>query len=193
VEREGSEEPRGPEVVPSAEAAEAVEAGDEELRSLQDALQKAREAQAQAEDQLLRKAAEFDNYRKRVQRDLVDLRPQVVAETLRAFLPVLDGFERALSTPNEAAEDFRRGVELIQRQLNDVTRKLGMEAVSAVGKRFDPHVHEAIEMVETDAAPDHVVLEELQKGYRLKERLIRPAMVRVARNSNPQPDRDIQS
>ena len=169
--------------LPTAEMTE-PEASAAALRSAQEALQQAREAQAQAADQLLRKAAEFDNYRKRVQRDMVDLRPQVVADTLRYFLPVLDGFERALSVPSEAAEDFRKGIELIHRQLCEVTRKLGLEPIAAVGQPFDPHVHEAIEMVETDAAPDHSVVEELQKGYRLKERLVRPAMVRVARHPN---------
>jgi molecular chaperone GrpE len=81
-----------------------------------------------------------------------------------------------------AKSDLRSGVELIHKQLNDALQKLGVRAVPAKGEQFDPHVHEAVEMVETSEAEDHEVLEELQRGYKLKERLLRPAMVKVARN-----------
>ena len=96
-------------------------------------------------------------------------------------MPVLDSFERALQVKSDPA-DFRSGVELIYRQLQDALTKLGVRAIPAKGEPFDPHVHEAIEMVETTDAPDHQVLEELQRGYKIKDRLLRPAMVKVAKN-----------
>ena len=94
----------------------------------------------------------------------------------------LDSFERALQTKSETA-DFRGGVELIYKQLQDALAKLGVKPVAAKGQPFDPHQHEAIEMVETTEVPDHEVIEELQRGYKYKDRLLRPAMVRVAKNS----------
>jgi molecular chaperone GrpE len=95
---------------------------------------------------------------------------------------VLDSFERALRASPEKSE-FHSGVELIYKQLEDALAKLGVRPILARGEQFDPRFHEAIEMVDTEEAPDHQVLDELQRGYKLKERLLRPAMVRVARNS----------
>ena len=97
------------------------------------------------------------------------------------MLPVIDSFERALQAKSEAG-DFRTGVELIYKQLQDVLAKMGVRPIAAKGEQFDPHVHEAIEMVETPDAADHEVLEEWQRGYKFKDRLLRPAMVRVANN-----------
>jgi len=94
---------------------------------------------------------------------------------------VVDSFERALATYTEKSE-LRSGIELIYRQLTDGLAKLGLQPIAAKGERFDPHVHEAVEMVDTPSAADHEVLEELQRGYKLKDRLLRPAMVKVARN-----------
>ena len=94
---------------------------------------------------------------------------------------MVDSFERALQAKSDPA-DFRAGVELIYKQLQDVLAKLGVRPISAKGEQFDPHVHEAIEMVETPDAADHEVLEEWQRGYKFKDRLLRPAMVKVAKN-----------
>ena len=102
-------------------------------------------------------------------------------DAFSTLLPVLDSFERALQV-KAAAGDFRSGVELIYKQLQDALAKLGVRRIPAKGEQFDPHLHEAIEMVETGDTPDHEVLEELQHGYKLKERLLRPAMVKVAKN-----------
>ena len=101
----------------------------------------------------------------------------------RLFCPALDSFERALQAPTNQLNEFRGGVELIYKQLQDALAKLGVRAIPAKGERFDPHVHEAIEMVETTDVPDHQVVDELQRGYKLKDRLLRPAMVKVAQNS----------
>jgi molecular chaperone GrpE len=141
-------------------------------------------------DRLARSQAEFDNARKRAVREQAEFRDFAAADVLRGLLPVLDSFERALKLSplkqslNGAPEnEFRSGVELIYRQLQDALVKAGAQPIKAVGEPFDPKVHEAIEMVDTAEVPDHHVLDELQRGYRYKDRLLRPAMVRVARNS----------
>jgi molecular chaperone GrpE len=134
-------------------------------------------------DRLARMQAEFDNARKRAAKEQQDYRDYALADTVKAIIPVLDSFERALRTSPEKSE-FHAGVELIQKQLQDALAKLGVRAISAKGEPFDPRYHEAVEMVETTDAEDHQVLEELQRGYTLKDRLLRPAMVRVAKNPN---------
>jgi molecular chaperone GrpE len=133
-------------------------------------------------DRLARSQAEFDNARKRAAREQAEFRDFAAADVLRGLLPVLDSFERALRAGGDGSE-FRSGVELIYRQLQDALLKAGVQPIKAVGEPFDPKVHEAIEMVDTNEAPDHHVLDELQRGYKYKDRLLRPAMVRVARNS----------
>src|SRR6185369_13119043 len=132
-------------------------------------------------ERLARLQAEFDNYRKRAAKENADYRDYAVSDAARSLLPVIDSFTLALKNAAAKPEDLRKGVELIFKQLQDVLQKLNIERVPAQGEPFDPRVHEAIEMVETDAAPDHHVLEELQPGYRIKGRLLRPAMVRVAK------------
>src|ERR1700727_1331263 len=132
-------------------------------------------------DRLARAQAEFENARRRASKEQQDFRDYAAADTIRPLLPVLDSFERALQVKSEPA-DFRNGVELIYKQLQDALAQIRIRAIAAQGEPFDPHVHEAIEMVETSDAPDHEVLEELQRGYKFKDRLLRPAMVKVARN-----------
>jgi molecular chaperone GrpE len=134
-------------------------------------------------DRLARLQAEFENARKRAAREQQEFREFAVADAIKALLPAIDSFERALQAPASQALEFRSGVELIYKQLQDALSKLGVRTVPAKGEHFDPHVHEAIEMVETSEVPDHQVIEELQRGYKLKDRLIRPAMVKVAQNS----------
>jgi len=133
-------------------------------------------------DRLARLQAEFDNARKRAVREQQEFREFAAADVIRNFLPILDSFELALKAGGNAG-DFRSGVELIYRQFQDALQKVGVQPIAAVGQVFDPRVHEAIEMVDTTEVPDHHVLQELQRGYKYKERLLRPAMVRVARNS----------
>ena len=133
-------------------------------------------------DRLARLQAEFDNARKRAAREQSDFREYAVADAIKALLPILDSFDRALAT--HAGDESLRGIELINKQFYDALSKLGVRAIPAAGEPFDPHLHQAIEMVETSDAPDNTVVEELQRGYKLKERLLRPSMVRVARNPN---------
>ncbi|MGA2922109.1 MAG: nucleotide exchange factor GrpE [Candidatus Sulfotelmatobacter sp.] len=132
-------------------------------------------------DRLARMQAEFENARRRTVKEQQDFRDYAAAEAIKSLLPVLDSFERALQVKSEAAE-FRNGIDLIYKQLQTVLGKLSLQPIAAKGKPFDPHYHEAIEMVDTAEAPDHQVIEELQRGYKLKDRLLRPAMVKVARN-----------
>jgi molecular chaperone GrpE len=132
-------------------------------------------------DRLARAQAEFENARRRASKEQQDFRDYAAADAIKPLLPVLDSFERALQVQSEPA-DFRSGVELIYKQLQDALAKVGVKAIPAKGEQFDPHVHEAIEMVETSDAADHEVIEELQRGYKIKDRLLRPAMVKVAKN-----------
>jgi molecular chaperone GrpE len=144
-------------------------------------LQKLRAERSDLYDRLARLQAEFENYRKRAAKENADYRDFAVSDAARALLPVIDSFSLALQNASARPEDLRKGVELIHKQLQDVLQKLNVERIPSQGEPFDPRVHEAIEMVESDAAPDHHVLEELQPGYRIKGRLLRPAMVKVAK------------
>ena len=162
----------------SAAASAGPAAGESALAS---ELQKLRVERDTLLDRLARAQAEFENARRRSAKEQQDFRDYAAADAIKPLLPVLDSFERALQA-RSAAGDFRSGVELIYKQLQDALAKLGVRAVPAKGEPFDPHFHEAIEMVETSDAPDHEVVEELQRGYKLKDRLLRPAMVKVAKN-----------
>ena len=133
-------------------------------------------------DRLARLQAEFDNARKRAVREQQEFREFAAADVIKNFLPILDSFKLALKARGGDSSDFRNGVELIYRQFEDALQKIGVVPIAAVGEVFDPRIHEAIEMVDTSEAPDQHVVDELQRGYKYKERLLRPAMVRVARN-----------
>src|SRR5947207_3835898 len=165
---DGNEEPQSSTGEPRAEHVSEVD----KLRAERDMLI----------DRLARMQADFDNARKRASREQQDFRDYALADTIRALIPVLDSFERALKSSPEKSE-FHVGVELIHKQLQDVLTRLGVQAVLAAGQQFDPRYHEAIEMVDAEDSRDNEVIEELQRGYKLKDRLLRPAMVRVARNS----------
>lgn len=132
-------------------------------------------------DRLARLQAEFDNYRKRETRERADYRDYALINTVEQFLPVLDNFQLALSTQS-SAEQLRSGVELIVRQMGEVLRSLGVQAIPTLETQFDPRLHEAIEMVEREDLPDHQVMDEVRRGYTLRDRLLRPALVRVATN-----------
>jgi molecular chaperone GrpE len=144
-------------------------------------LQKLKAERDSLVDRLARTQAEFENARRRASKEQQDFRDYAAADAIKPLLPVLDSFERALQVKSDPG-DFRGGVELIYKQLQDALAKAGVKAIPAKGEQFDPHVHEAIEMVETNDAADHEVIEELQRGYKIKDRLLRPAMVKVAKN-----------
>ena len=134
---------------------------------------------ADLQDRLLRSQAEFQNLRKRTERERVELFEYASMEAVRVLLPVLDDFERAMKAETEAKE-YAAGIELIYTRFYDTLKKLGLEPVDSRGQPFDPQIHHAVDMVETEEAPDHTVLDEFQRGYNFKGRLLRPAMVKVA-------------
>jgi molecular chaperone GrpE len=144
-------------------------------------LQKVKAENSELLQRMARMQAEFENAKRRAAREQQDFKEYALADAVRSLLPVLDSFDRALAS-NASGENFRAGMELIDRQFHDALARLGVTEIASQGQPFDPAQHEAIEMVATEETPDHHVHQELQKGYRLKDRLLRPAMVRVAKN-----------
>jgi molecular chaperone GrpE len=130
-------------------------------------------------DRLLRTRAEFDNARRRAERERSDFLQFATMELVRDILPVLDDCERALQVET-TDRDYARGVELIYQRLFETLKKAGLEPVETAGREFDPNLHQAVERVETDEAEDQSILGEFQRGYNFKGKLLRPAMVRVA-------------
>jgi molecular chaperone GrpE len=148
----------------------------------QEELERTRRERDALLDRLARLQAEFDNYRKRLAREQQEFRDYALADAIKNLLPVVDSFDCALASPARDSEEFHSGIELINRQFHDALTRLGVQPIAAKGEPFDPNLHQAVQMVETDEVEDHHVLEELQRGYKLKDRLLRPAMVRVATN-----------
>jgi molecular chaperone GrpE len=129
-------------------------------------------------DRYLRGQAEFQNFRKRVEKERIELLEFASTEAVRALLPVIDDFERALKSETLDPE-YGKGMELIYQRLYEALKKLGLEPIVSTGQPFDPHIHHAVEMVETEDVPDHTVVAEFQRGYNFKGRMLRPAMVKV--------------
>jgi molecular chaperone GrpE len=135
---------------------------------------------------LLRRQADFDNYRKRIEKERGEDSKRYTARMVEALIPIIDGFEHALAAHREPAyENYRKGFELIYKQLLDNLTKLGVERVEPVGQHFDPHLHQAVERTETDEAEDGTILQAYQPGYVFHGRVLRPAMVRVAVHATP--------
>jgi molecular chaperone GrpE len=132
-------------------------------------------------DRLARVQAEFENARKRAEREKAEFRDHATGSVVERFLPVLDNFELALKSA-ASAEQLRSGVGLIVKQMEEILEKMQVNAIPAVGETFDPRVHEALGTVERDDIPDHHVAEEIRRGYKIRDRLLRPALVRVAHN-----------
>jgi len=166
---------------PASVSAETPSGAAEEPSALAAELQKLKAERDTLLDRLARMQAEFENARRRAGKEQQEFRDFATADAIKSLLPVMDSFERALQAKSGPG-DFRSGIELIYKQLQDALVKLGVRPIPAKGEPFDPHYHEAIEMVETSEAADHEVLDELQRGYKFKDRLLRPAMVRVAKN-----------
>ena len=133
-------------------------------------------------DRLARLQAEFENARKREAKERTEFREYAVGNAVEAFLPALDNFHLALKA-QASPEQFRSGVELVAKQMEEAMKSLGVVAVETVGAAFNPHMHEALSRVETAEHPDEQVLEEVRRGYRIRERLLRPALVTVAHNA----------
>jgi molecular chaperone GrpE len=132
------------------------------------------------QDRLLRRQAEFENFRRRNERDRSDFLEYAGMEFVRELLPILDDFERARKTEC-SDESYRKGIELIYQRLQDALKKMGVEPIDAApGTQFDPNLHQAVVRQETEEAPDNTILEQFQRGYNFKGKLLRPAMVKVA-------------
>jgi molecular chaperone GrpE len=158
-----------------------------ELKRVEGELKKLTDERQEFNDRLARRQAEFDNFRKRTERERSETYNRSLAEVVRRLLPVLDNLQRALDAERvvevKESEEFRhflQGVELINRQLGGMLESLGVEAVPTVGELFDPHVHEAVATEETDKVEPDTITQEMQRGYRLGDKLLRPAMVKVA-------------
>ncbi len=134
-------------------------------------------------DRLLRKTAEFDNYRKRTERDRQALNEAAAASMIQELLPLMDDLERALKAESvgEGAEAYRRGVELIHKQLGEILQKRGVRVIEALGADFDPHYHQAVSYEPAEGRREGEVIEEFRRGYMLGDRLLRPSMVKVAK------------
>jgi molecular chaperone GrpE len=150
--------------------------------ALKDELEQVRGERDQLLDRLARLQAEFENARRRDVKEKADLRDYAVQNTVEPFLSVMDNFQLALKSGG-TAEQLRAGVELILKQMEEALRGLNVQAVETVGTQFDPRIHEALGSIETAEFPDHQVMEEIRKGYKIREKLLRPALVRIAANS----------
>jgi molecular chaperone GrpE len=158
----------------TAEASGEIPAGRTEFEQL-------KSERDQLVDRLARLQAEFENARKRAERERLEFRDYATGNVVEQFLPVLDNFELALKSSG-SAQQLRHGVELIVKQMEEILRKLHVKPVPAVGEAFDPRMHEALGAVDRDDMPDQHVAEEIRRGYQMRERLLRPALVRVAHN-----------
>lgn len=173
---------------PAGEQEESVDSADESGAApeaatvpVEEQLQQLEKEKADIYDQLLRQRAEFENVRKRLDREAEEKRRFAESKLVESLLPVLDGLERALaSLPEGGPEGFGQGVELIYQQFLDTLTQAGLKPFESVGQPFDPFYHHAVERVETTEYPDHQVLEEMQRGYLFKDKVLRPALVKVA-------------
>ena len=162
----------------SSDNVEPIDAGEPVSRSEFDQMKAERD---QLVDRIARLQAEFENARKRAERERLEFRDYATGSVVEQFLPVLDNFELALKS-DSSAEQLRSGVSLIVKQMEDVLKQMQVIPVPAIGEAFDPRVHEALGSVERDDLPDQHVAEEIRRGYKLRERLLRPALVRVVHN-----------
>jgi len=137
-------------------------------------------------DRLLRKQAELDNFRKRTQREKEELRQYAAEDLIRSLLPTLDSVERALQRCDETVpRAFCEGLQLIHREFREALGRAGVTVINTSGQLFDPHLHQAVETVNAPGRREHEIVEELQRGYKLKDRLLRPAVVKVATGGAP--------
>ena len=153
-----------------------------ETSDLATELEQLRGERDQLVDRLARLQAEFDNARKRESKERQDVRDYAIQSAVEPFLGVLDNFSLALKSEGDVAQ-LRTGVQLIVKQMEEALRGLNVQPVEAIGAQFDPRIHEALGSIETLEHPDHQVLEEIRRGYKLRDKLLRPALVRIATNS----------
>jgi molecular chaperone GrpE len=172
---------------PAVPEAESVPGGRPETdeAAIRNELDQVKTERDQLRERVARLQAEFDNARKRAEREKSEFRDYATGSVVEQFLPVLDNFELALKATG-SADQLRSGVELIVKQMEEVLRQMQVTAIPAEGEEFDPRYHEALGSMERDDLPDHFVAEQIRRGYKLRDRLLRPAMVRVVSNPKQQ-------
>ena len=153
---------------------------EKELESLKEKLAKSEEELARQKDVLLRTVAEYDNYRKRTEREKAAIYTDAMADTILQFLPVEDNLERALAQEGGSVEDLRKGVEMVNQQMLDALSKLGVAVIGMEGEPFNPEFHNAVAHVENENLGENVIDQVFQRGYRIGEKIVRHAMVQVA-------------
>ncbi len=158
---------------------ETIEASSEEVTETQKEAPEENEELKKLNDKYLRVVAEYDNYRKRTQREKESIYPEAKAEVTAKFLPVLDNMERALAAANET-DPLYEGVKMVLKQFDEALKSVGVEYIEAVGQKFDPKFHNAVMHVEDESLEENVVTEEFQKGYKIGDRIVRHSMVKVA-------------
>ncbi len=159
-----------------------LEAGTESQGSESAEIEQLRGERDQLTDRLARLQAEFDNARKREIKERQDTRDYAIQSAIEPFLGVMDNFALALKSDGDI-EQLRTGVQLIVKQMDEALRSLNVQPVESVGTQFDPRIHEALGSIETVEHPDHQILEEIRRGYKLRDKLLRPALVRIAANT----------
>ena len=170
------QQPQQPDTAPEQPKEEAKQ---DAQREQDDQVKQLTEENAQLKDQLLRKMAEFDNFRKRTAREKEELAAHVKAGCAEPILSLIDNFERALSCPCSDTE-FYKGIQLLSTQFTDMLKNLGIEEIEALGKPFDPNLHNAVNQVQDDQYPENTVCQVFQKGYKMGDKVVRHAMVVVA-------------
>ncbi|MFW5875273.1 MAG: nucleotide exchange factor GrpE [Myxococcota bacterium] len=176
-------DPAATERVTDDEQRPAGEATTDEPATPEQRLAELEQERDKLKDQLLRTAADYENFRRRAKRDREEAERRAREEPLRELLPVVDNLERAVQAADQAdnAQAVAEGVRMVLKMFEDVAARIGLQRISALGERFDPNLHDAMQQVETDEHPPGTVVQELVPGYRLADRLLRPAMVVVAR------------
>ena len=178
----GEEIPADPSEELQNEELPVPEPGGDPSQQLSAEIQKLNQDNKRLTDLLLRKQAELENFRKRTEKEKQEFMQYSLFDALKSLLPVLDGFELAMDA-NGSGEEYRKGIALIHQQLLNTLQKLGLKRIESKGLAFDPRLHEAVATLETNQHSDHHIVEELQPGYSFKDRLLRPAMVTVARSA----------
>ncbi len=168
-----------------------------QVQELEKQVEAVRKEKDEIYDRLLRKQADFENFRKRIEKEKKEFQQYALSDIMSELIFILDNFERALShTPDSISPEYRKGVELINRQLKDLLEKRGLRFVEALGRKFDPNFHEAVAREVRADVEEGTILEELQRGYYFQNRLLRPAMVKVSyqpentENAEPSPEKD---
>ena len=165
-----------------ADAAAEAEAPDEDAAALKAQVESLKAALEEKDNRVKRLQADFENFRRRTSKEREELANVVTQDLLKSMLPILDNFDRAMAAEQKDNESFQKGVEMIYTQLNETLKNAGLELIDTAGQKFDPNFHQAVMRVENPDLEDDTIAQELQKGYIVKGRVIRPSMVQVVSN-----------